>query len=226
MKAAVIILGALCAIMAYALFQRGVTATGRIDELTTNQVALSNQIAEARTRLVLAEVTSAKAVSNLEWNLTRRTSDLNVVSNRLVQTHLLLQASQKEEQAVRAQLESRVARVAILESENASLTERIRRPGEYENAVKERDGLRRELAEVKRERDTLQTRLGAAQVEKEQMQGQLFDLEFLERQRRDAETAADIRRRMATMRAGASADPRTKLELQPDGTVRYVEIKR
>ena len=49
-----------------------------------------------------------------------------------------------------------------------------------------------------------------------------MDPEFLERQLKDAAVAADIRRRLASGRASASPDPRMKLALQPDGTVRYV----
>jgi chromosome segregation ATPase len=224
MKAALVILGLglICAVLVYALFQRGALADARFESFETNQVALSNQIVEARTRLTLAEVTAEKATSNLQRSLDKRTSDLNVVSNRLVQAHLLLQAARNDTRSLHEQLQNRVARVALLENENAQLSERIRRPGEVETVAKERDSLRRELTEAQRERDALQTRLGALHVEKETLQSQLFDVEFLDRQRKDAETAADIRRRMSTTRAGATADPRANQELQPDGTVRYV----
>ena len=226
MKALAIALGAVCALLVYALVQRGTSANAQVESLATNQVALSNQVAEVRTRMTLAQVKSAQALTNLQRNLDKRTSDLNVISNRLVQTHLLLQSAQKDARAVQEQFQGKVARVAVLETENDQLKQRASRPVESEISSREKATLRRQLAEVSRERDALQTRLGAVQVEKEGFQAQLFDLEFLERQTRDAEVAADIRRRMASSRAGTAPDPRMKLELQPDGTVRYIELKR
>lgn len=221
MKAAVIALGALVVLLAVALYQRGNAASQAMEAVVKDQQSLSNQVAEIRTRMMLAQSTAAQTTSNLQHQLGKRTSDLTVISNRLVQTHLLLQAAQKEGRAAQDQLESRIARVALLESENQGLRDQIRRPADSGNTAAEREALRRQLAETARERDALQARLGAVQVEKESLQTQLFDIEFLERQMKDAAVAADIRRRMASARAGASPDPRSKLELQPDGTVRY-----
>lgn len=134
----------------------------------------------------------------------------------------MLQSAQKEGHSVQEQLQARIARVAVLETEADDLRRRASHVSESESLTREKKALR-QLAEVTRERDALQTRLGAALVENRSLQAQLFDPEFLERQMKDAETAADIRRRMASARAGTAPDPRMKLELQPDGTVRYVD---
>ncbi len=221
MKAAVIALGVLVVLLAVALYQRGNAASQAFDAVVKDQQSLSNQVAEVRTRVMLAQSTASQTTSNLQRHLDKRTSDLTVISNRLVQTHLLLQAAQKEGRAAQDQLESRIARVALLESENHELRGQSRRAADSSNTTAEREALRRQLADTARERDALQARLGAVQVEKESLQTQLFDIEFLERQMKDAAVAADIRRRMASGRAGAAPDPRMKLELQPDGTVRY-----
>ena len=221
MKAAAIALAVVAALLALALYQRGASATQTLEAVVKDQQSLSNQVAEFRTRLTLAQVTASQTTSNLQRNLGQRTGDLTVISNRLVQTHLLLQASQKESRAAQDQLQSRIARVALLEQENGELRDRMSHPAETANTTREREMMRRELADAAREKDALQARLGAMQVEKESAQAQLFDVEFLERQLKDAAVAADIRRRMASARAGAAPDPRMKLELQPDGTVRY-----
>lgn len=226
MKTATIALGVLCAALAVALIQRGASANRQIETLVKDQQSLSNQIAEIRTRMALAQVTSTESLSNVQRHLDKRTADLLIVSNRLVQTHLLLQAAQKDARTAHDQLQSRAAQVAVLETQLDALRQQARRPVEPEASTREKDALRQELASVRRDYDALQTRLGALQVEWETLQSQLFDLEFLDRQRKDAEVAADIRRRMASARTGASPDPRRKLELQPDGTVRYTAPTR
>lgn len=222
MKAIAIALGVICAILVFALLRSGASAKAELQAAQTNQVSLSNEVAEVRTRLVLANVTSTQTISNLQHGLNKRTSDLNILSNRLVQTHLLLQSAQKEGHSVQDQLQARIARVAVLEAEVDQFRLRASRSMESDSVNREKQALN-QLADVTMERDALRTQLGAALVENRALQVQLLDPEFLERQMKDAETAADIRRRMAGARAGAAPDPRLKLELQPNGTVRYVD---
>ena len=221
MKSAVIFLAVLCGLLGFVIYKRGDSANKQIEALTKDQQTLSNQVMEAKTRLAMSEGTASTTKSNLQFIADKRTSDLNIVSNRLVQTHLLYQDAQKHGQATDEQLQSRAARVAVLETEIESLR-RAAAAAANDPSVREADALRKQLAAVSRERDALKTQVGTLQVQHSDLESRLFDVEFLNRQIKDAEQAADIRRRMASSRAGASPDRRMKLEWQPDGTVKYV----
>lgn len=220
MKAAAIILGALCVILGFALYQRGASSSAEIQRLETNQVTLSNSVTELRTRLALSDGTASQVKSNLQFQLEKRTADLNVLSNRLVQTHLILQTVQKEMRAKETDLQGRIARVAVLEAELPALRQAAAQAGDSDG--RELALVNERVEQIEKERDELKAQLGALQVAKAELDGKLLDAGFLERQLKLAEEAASIRRRMASARTGASPDPRMKLELQEDGTVRYV----
>ncbi len=221
MKPVVIVLGLLVAVLAFAFFQQRGSASRAAEAATKDLETMTNQVAEYRTKMTLAQVTAASTSSNLQHQLDKRTADLNVISNRLVQTHLLLQAAQTDARSTQEQLQARIARVVLLEAENEQSREQARRAASSD-PVRENAALQRQLAEAGRDREALRAQLAKQRVDLDALQSRLFDVEFLDRQRKDAEMAADIRRRMASARAGASPDPRQKLALQPDGTVRYV----
>jgi chromosome segregation ATPase len=221
MKSAVIILGIICVLLSYAIYKKSDSANKQIEAMATNQVSLTNQIKEVTTKLMMSEGTGHTAKSNLQFLVDKRTSDLNIVSNRLVQTHLLYQDAQKSAHATDEQLQARVARIAVLEAEIESLR-RAAAAVANDPSAREAESLRKQLAAVSRERDALKTQFGTLQVQHADLESRLLDVEFLNRQLKDAEEAAEIRRRMASSRAGASPDKRMKLELQPDGTVKYV----
>ncbi|HKX60287.1 MAG TPA: hypothetical protein VJS65_00565 [Verrucomicrobiae bacterium] len=220
MKAYVIILAALCVLLGYVIYKRNDSANKQIGAITKDQLSLSNQVKEVTTKLMMSEGTANTTRSNLQYLVDKRTADLNVLSNRIVQTHLLLQNAEKQGHATDEQLQARIAKVAVLETEIESLR-RAAASAANDPSAREAESLRKQLAGVSRERDELKVQLGVLQVEHSELQTKLFDLEFLERQVKDAEEAAAIRRRMASARTGASPDKRMKLELQPDGTVKY-----
>ena len=221
MKAAVITLSALCVLLGYAVYKRGDTASKRIEALVKDQQTLSNQVAEAKLRLATNETVAATIKSNLQYLVDKRTIDLTIVSNRLVQTHLLYQDAQRNVRATDEQLQARVARIAVLETEIESLR-RAAVAAANDPSVRETDSLKKQLMGVIREREELKTQLGTLQVQHTDLETRLSDVEYLNRQLKEAEEQASIRRRMASARTGASPDKRMKLELQPDGTVKYV----
>jgi len=225
MKAPVIVLGALCVILGFVIYKRGESASSEIEGLAKDRQSLSNQVMEFKTRLALSEGTANHTRSNLQFHLDRRTADLTVVSNRVVQMHLLLQSANKQLGATQEQLQERISRVAVLETENGELRRAAEQTTKTSHGSEEVDQVRRELAAREREQETLKTQLGMARVGLAELNNKLMDVEFLERQIKDATEASDIRRRLASSRSGASSDPRMKLELQSDGTVRYLPPK-
>ena len=110
----------------------------QIDELVANLPELA-EVAEVRTKLALEQGTSIQTLSNAQYAVTRRTSDLLQLSNRLVQTTLLLKASQADAREAHASLQSKAAQIAVLESQQ----------GDVQRQLQIIPDLRRQLAEAK-----------------------------------------------------------------------------
>ena len=117
MKVPIIILGLVSAGLAYGLYQRNSSAGMEAEQAVKQFETMSNQVAEVRTKLALEQGTSIQTLSNAQYAVTRRTSDLLQLSNRLVQTTLLLKASQADAREAHASLQSKAAQIAVLESQ-------------------------------------------------------------------------------------------------------------
>ena len=109
MKVPIIILGLVSAGLAYGLYQRNSSAGMEAEQAVKQFETMSNQVAEVRTKLALEQGTSIQTLSNAQYAVTRRTSDLLQLSNRLVQTTLLVKASQAEAREAHASLQSKAA---------------------------------------------------------------------------------------------------------------------
>ena len=139
MKVPIIILGLVSAGLAYGLYQRNSSAGMEAEQAVKQFETMSNQVAEVRTKLALEQGTSIQTLSNAQYAVTRRTSDLLQLSNRLVQTTLLLKASQADAREAHASLQSKAAQIAVLESQQ----------GDVQRQLQVIPDLRRQLAEAK-----------------------------------------------------------------------------
>src|SRR5687768_8033119 len=107
MKALPIILGLLCLGLAFGYYKRHTSAQQEVATAVKEHQSLSNQVSELRTRLALEQGTGAQSQSNLNSALSRRTAELMVASNRLVQANLLLKAAQSQGATAQADLQSK-----------------------------------------------------------------------------------------------------------------------
>ena len=219
MKVPIIILSLVSAGLAYGLYQRNSSASTEAEQSVKQFETMSNQVAEVRTKLALEQGTSIQSLSNVQYAVTRRTSDLLQLSNRLVQTTLLLKASQAEAREAHASLQSKAAQIAVLESQQADVQRQLQ-------VVPD---LRRQLAEAKEqsspiaaERDSLAQENRRLSLELADNFRKLNDPAFLQLQLNRAEQDMETRLRLAKAGTSATVDKKARLELQPDGTVRAI----
>jgi len=219
MNVPVIILSLVSAGLAYGLYQRNSSASTEAEQAVKQFESMSNQVAEVRTKLALEQGTSLQTLSNAQYAVTRRTSDLLQLSNRLVQTTLLLKASQADAREAHASLQSKAAQIAVLESQQ----------GDVQRQLEVIPGLRRQLTEAKEqtspvaaERETLAQENRRLSLELADTSRKLNDPAFLKLQLDRAEQDMETRMRLAKAGSSATVDKKARLELQPDGTVRAV----
>ncbi len=178
---------------------------------------LSNQVSEVRTRLAMETGMHGIGQSNLQFQVTKRTGELAVTSNRLFQTALVLSNAQHQAHAAESQLPGRVATIATLEAHRDQLMREL-------EVI---PGLQREIAELKQRNQTaqiaaagVQETLSRLRTEKANLERLLDDPAFLRVQAARAEDAASSRQRLAAKQGLKASDPRVRLELQADGSVR------
>ena len=219
MKAPIIILGVVSAGLAYGLYQRNSSATAESEQAVKQFETMSNQVAEVRTKLALEQGTSIQSLSNAQYAVTRRTSDLLQLSNRLVQTTLLLKASQAEAREAHTSLQAKAAQIAVLETQQADLHRQL-------EVIPD---LRRQLAEAMEnktpltaERDSLAQENRRLSLEVADTFRKLNDPAFLKLQLDRAEQDMETRLRLAKAGSSVTVDKKSRLELQPDGTVRAI----
>ena len=219
MKVPIILLGLVSAGLAYGLYQRNSSAGMEAGQAVKQFETMSNQVAEVRTRLALEQGTSLQSLSNAQHAVTRRTSDLLQLSNRLVQTTLLLKASQTEAREAHTSLQSKAAQIAVLESQQ----------GDVQRQLQVIPDLRRQLAEAKEqsspiaaERDSLAQENRRLSLELADNFRKLNDPAFLKLQLDRAQQDMETRIRLAKAGSSVTVDKKSRLELQPDGTVRAV----
>ena len=216
-KVIAIILALVAAGLGYALYQKGAHSGAQADADAKTIGSLSNQVGELRTKLALEHSNLEVAQSNHQALLHRRTAELNVTSNRLVQTTLLLDRAREETHMAQSQLPAQAAAIATLEA----------RRDELQRDVALIPGLQCEAAEWKGKfqqaqfsQAALQETLGRALTEKAGLERKLEDPAFLRLQARRADEAIELRQRAAANQRINPKDPRIRLDLQPDGSVR------
>ena len=216
-KVIAIILALVAAGLGYALYQKGAHSGAQADADAKTIGSLSNQVSELRTKLALERSNLEVAQSNHQALIHRRIAELNVTSNRLVQTTLLLDRAREETHMAQSQLPAQAAAIATLEA----------RRDELQREVALIPGLQREIAEWKGKfqqaqfsQAALQETLGRALTEKAGLERKLEDPAFLRLQARRADEAIELRQRAAANQRINPKDPRVRLDLQPDGTVR------
>lgn len=219
MKAPVIILGLICAALAFGLYKRNSSAGAEAEQALKQYETMSNQVSELRTKLALEQGTAAQHSSNANYAVTKRTSDLLQLSNRLVQTALLLKAAETSAREANANLQSKAAQIALLESERTELQHQLETIPELRRQVTEASGKSTPIAT---ERDALAQENRRLVLEVADYFRKLNDPSFLKLQLERAEQDMETRVRLAKAGASVTIDKKSRLELQPDGTVRAV----
>jgi len=223
MKSIVIILGLLCAVLGFAVYKQASAKHVEAEQLAKECATLSNKVAELTTRMTLTAATNDIAVSNLVSLADRRTAEVHNLSNRLVQTRLLLRATQTDLHTNQTALQQKAAELAVLQAEYDDVAGRLVMLPSLESklatARQQYAALQETVTEQKREQQKLQFELA-------QLQNKLENVPFLRTQLARAEDDAEVRRRTAaTGRYPAASDRRIRLEMRPDGTVRAVPVE-
>jgi len=219
MKTVAILLGVICAALAYGLYKRGASADTDAAAAVKLQDTLTNQVRQLETKLMLEQGTSGQTVSNLQYHLSRRDASLTYTSNRLVQANLLISAAQTEARAVQPELASKAAQVAVLEGERDALARRLAVIPSLERLVTE---LKVRLDAVSADYGHLDSEVRRLELEKADLDRKLADTGFLRTQLAKAEEDAELRRRLIKAGTSASVSSKARLELQDDGTVRPI----
>lgn len=216
-KVIAIILFLVVVALGFALNKRGAGAAAQADTDAKSIVTFSNQVAEFRTKLALEQSNVEVARSNYQALLHRGTAELNLSSNRLVQTALALDIAREEKRAAQTELPAKAAAIATLEAQR----------DELQRQVAQIPALQREVADWKEKfqqtqfaQAKLQETLGRVQTEKAALERNLEDSAFLRLQAKRADEASEMRQRSAANQRINPSDPRVRLDLQPDGTVR------
>jgi len=178
--------------------------------------SLSNQVTELRTKLALEHSDLEFARSNHLASLQRRTAELMMTSNRLVQTTLLLD---------HARVETHIAQSEAI-THAAALATAVAQRDEWERQASVVPAMRSEVADLRERlqhaqfiRASIEEALGQARTAKADLERKLEDPSFLRVQARHAEDAAEVRRRVAANERVRVTDSHARLSLQPDGTV-------
>jgi chromosome segregation ATPase len=216
-KVFIIFLAVLLVVALFLLYKRHTGASAQAKTDADSIASLSNQVAELRTKMMLEHSDTSLAKSNQQALLDRRTAELTATSNRLVQTTLLLNNAQQDLRSAQDTLAAKISSVATLEA----------RRDELDRQAAVIPGLQREVAELKEKlvdaqftEVALEESLSLARLELADLRRAFDDPEFLRLQAKRAEDAAETNRRLASKQRIDVSDPRVRLELQPDGTVR------
>lgn len=218
-KILAIILTVLVLGLGFALFKSNRSAGAQAEKDVFTISTLNSNINELRTKLVLEQGNAGVARSNQQSILDRRTTEAMLMSNRVVQTALLLSNAQHQAQSAQTDLQTKAAAIASLEAARDDLSLRLE---PLPSLNKEISDLKNKLTLVTRERDQTMEALGRSRLDFANLERKLDDLPFLQLQARRAEESAELRRRAASNQRIDASDPRVRLELQPDGTVRPV----
>ena len=216
-KILIIILLVLLAGVIFAFYKRHTKANALAETDAKTIAMFSNQVAEIRTKVALEQSDYHLAQSNHQALLAHRTAELTVTSNRLVQTSLMLSNAQHELRSTQDNLGARIATVATLEARHDELARQaIMIPGLQRDIAE----LNEKLVQAQFAYVALEESFGRVRVEKADLERQLNDPAFLRLQMQKAEENAAVQKQMAAGGRIDASDPRVRLVLQPDGTVR------
>ena len=218
MKPPVVFLSIVCLALAAALFLRHYKAQRALDSAAKQSETSSNEVAELRTKLALAEGMAAQRQTNLQSLLDQRSAELINASNVVVQIRAMLASTQEQAAQSQRELQIRAERIGTLEAQRDDLTRRGEALLPLEKQLADaREKLRFALGDS----DTLLKESQRLQLENADLQRKLIDLQFLrlqmERVRADIETA----KRMAAAKPGSRPDFRRPVIMLPDGAVEF-----
>ena len=203
--------------LAFVLYRRNGSAGEQAEADTKSLVTLSNQVSELRARLVTEQVNLGMAQSNLLAALSRRTAELMNVSNLVVQTRQRWEDKQQEATAAHSEVSAMSATVALLEAQRDELQRQAAVVPGLQNEVAV---LKDKLNGVYAAQASLYDTLGRVRLEVADLERKLENPLFLHFQEMRVLEAAGIREQAAGQQPIHLSDPRVRLELQPDGTVR------
>jgi chromosome segregation ATPase len=232
MKSAVILLALACAVLLAALVLRGRNTGQQVAAAQADSTALSNKLAEARTRLAEQE----QVVATLQVVLSNRSELLTGLSNRLAASAAKLTQSDGALSAAQGELEHRRARLVGLTNQVTDLTLRL------SEATASVGTLQHQLAQsqqrihgVEAQRLALANEVTTLQADKDRLLRQFNDADVLRAQLQRLKTAPLATRAGPTTAApdaqqAAPGEAQSvgakkklmKVELQPDGSVRLV----
>lgn len=217
MKTPIILLSAICLALVAALFMRNRSTGVELQASATNQMSLSNEVAQFRVRLVDAQVKAMQMQTNLQGMLDRRTTEFLGASNLVVQLRTTLAGTREELTKARSEVGAKAATITALETQREDLSRR----------VEVIPGLEKQLADAKQnlgyvlaDREALVKERQRLQLETADLQRKIGDLDFLRLQTVRLEDEVQARKRLANARPGGSPDLKLPLVLQEDGSVR------
>jgi len=202
MKPLIVILSLACAALAVQLIMR-YGKTGRDEKefaaVTTQNVALSNEVAEARSK---ADEESRLAAF-LQSNLTQRAAEVATASNSLAQATASLAAAQDELKAAQEEAKKQASRVAELEGQKDEMQTKL------DDLATSIHNLNTQITETKRklsasegDRDSLTKELVRLQSDKSELLRQFNDLAALRAQVALLREEAAVNQRLAWMAQG------------------------
>ena len=202
MKPLVVILSLVCAALAAQLIMR-YGKSGRDEKefaaVTTQNVALSNEVAEARAK---ADEESRLAAF-LQSNLTQRAAEVATVSNSLTQATASLAAAQDELKAAQEEAKKQGARVSELEGQKDEMQTKLDDlASSIHNLNAQITETKRKLAASEGDRESLTKELVRLQSDKSELLRQFNDLAALRAQVALLRDEAAINQRLAWMSQG------------------------
>jgi chromosome segregation ATPase len=241
MKPLVVVLAVLCLGLTAHVFLRQYKGRQAEKELVAAQSqlqTLSNEVAEARTKIE----EESKLAAYLQSNLTQRATELTVASNSVSQTAEALSSAQTELKSAQSELQKQTARVTELEGQKDEMQSKL---NELAGSIKT---LNTQIAETKRklsaaegDRDSLTKELARLQSDKAELLRQFNDLAALRAQVALLREEAAVNQRLAWMAqgvyqtsgrkgaealvtkpssSGAGVNPSLNVELQQNGGAR------
>ena len=216
-KTILIVAAVLIVVLAFVLYRRNSSANAQAEADAKAMASLSNDVTILRTKLALEVSTAGVAQSNHQATLDHRTAEFLTLSNRLGQISLLLEQAQQSKQAAQNELADKTAAMATVEAQQEEMRRQITTIPELQREAAE---LNARLYQASGAQASLNETLGRTRLELADLHRQLQDPNFLRLQEKRAQEAAELRQRAAAHRRIDTSDPRVRLELQPDGTVR------
>lgn len=218
MKPSFLFLSLACLVLAAALFLSHRKSQRALDSSVKQSETYSNEVAELRTKLHLAEATALQSQTNLQGMLDKRVSELVNASNVVVQIRAMLTSAQQETARAQRELQIRAERIGALETQSRDLARQVESLRLTEKELAE---TRENLRLTSGERETLLEESQRRQLENADLQRKLNDLQFLRWQMEHVQTDQQTAKRLANARPGSRPDFRRPIIMRPDGTVEF-----